>query len=70
MLHTVFVSAYPEQVTINVYNANGILLKTFTRAAVQGTNAWEFDVAGLPAGIYSVVVKSPHQLANAVFFKQ
>jgi hypothetical protein len=70
VLHTVFVSAYPEQVTINVYNANGILLKTFTRAAVQGTNAWEFDVAGLPAGIYSVVVKSPHQLANAVFFKQ
>jgi PKD repeat protein len=70
VLHAVFVSAYPEQVTINIYNANGILLKTYARAAVQGTNTWEFDVASLPSGIYSIVVKSPHQLANAIFFKQ
>jgi hypothetical protein len=70
VLHATFLSVMQEQVTINIYNANGLLLKTFTKTAVQGTNTWEFDVASLPTGIYSVVVKSQHQLANAIFFKQ
>jgi hypothetical protein len=70
ILHAVFLSALQEPVTINIYNANGILIKTYSRLAVQGVNTWEFEVAGLPAGIYSVIVKSPHQLANAIFFKQ
>ena len=69
-LHTIFLSVLQEQVTINIFNANGILVKSYTRAAVIGTNTWEFDVAGLPAGIYSVIITSPHQLANAIFFKQ
>jgi len=69
-LHAVFLSMLLEPVTINIYNANGILIKTYSRIAMNGTNTWEFDVAALPAGIYSVLVISPHQLANAIFFKQ
>jgi hypothetical protein len=69
-LHATFLSLLKEQVTINIYNASGLLLKTYSRPALMGTNTWEFDVSTLPAGIYSVIVSSPHQLANAIFFKQ
>jgi PKD repeat protein len=69
-LHAVFQSSLNQQVTISIYNANGVLVHSYTRNAVPGTNAWDFDVSGLPAGIYSVVVSSPNQLANAIFFKQ
>jgi len=69
-LHAVFLSIIQEPVTINIYNANGILIKTYTRIAIKGTNTWEFDVAALPTGIYSVIIFSPHQLANAIFFKR
>jgi len=69
-LHAIFLSVLQEPVTINIYNANGILIRTYSRIAMNGTNTWEFDVTTLPAGIYSVIVISPHQLANAIFFKQ
>lgn len=69
-LHATFLSTLQEQVTINIFNANGTLLRTYTRFAAMGTNTWDFSLGDLPAGIYSVVVSSPHQLANAVFFKQ
>jgi PKD repeat protein len=69
-LHATFLSLLQEQVTINIYNANGILLKTYSKTAIVGTNTWEFGVGDLPAGIYSVIVSSQHQLANAIFFKQ
>lgn len=69
-VHAVFQSVISEQVTISIYNANGILVRNYSRAATQGTNAWDFDVATLPVGIYTVIVHSPNQLANAVFIKQ
>ncbi len=70
-LHAVFYSTKAETMTIKIFNANGVLLKTFTRPAVVGANDWDFaDVATLPNGIYSVLVQSPTQLANAIFFKQ
>lgn len=69
-LHVVFSSTQSQQVTINIHNANGILVKTYTRSAVIGSNVWDFDVVGLPAGVYSVWVHSANQSANAIFFKQ
>jgi hypothetical protein len=69
-LHAIFLSVLQEQVTINIYAANGLLLKTYSRMAFQGTNTWDMDVSTLPAGVYSVIISSPHQLANAIFFKQ
>jgi PKD repeat protein len=69
-LHIVFRSTLQEEVTVRIYNANGSLLKTYTRNAVTGINTWDVDVNTLPAGIYSLIVQSPHQLANAIFFKQ
>jgi len=70
VLHATFLSVLQEQVAISIYNANGILLKTYIRNALIGANMWEFDVSGLPTGVYSVIVKSPHQFANGIFFKQ
>jgi PKD repeat protein len=69
-LHAIFLSVLQEQVVINIYNANGLLVKSYAKTALQGTNVWEFEVSTLPIGIYSVIVKSPHQLATAIFFKQ
>jgi PKD repeat protein len=69
-LHASFLSVLQEQLSIHIYDVNGVLIKSFSRAVVTGTNTWEFDVTTLTAGIYSVVVTSPHQLANAIFFKQ
>jgi len=69
-LHATFLSILQEQVTVNIYNANGVLIKTYSRFVVNGTNTWEFDVSSLTPGIYSVIVSSTHQLANAIFFKQ
>lgn len=69
-LHAAFISTLQETVTIHIYNANGILIRTYTRVAYVGNNTLEFDVSGLSTGIYSVVISSPHQLANAIFFKE
>jgi PKD repeat protein len=69
-LHALFNSMFTEQVTITIRNANGVVVRTYTRSAVSGMNNWEFNMGDLPAGIYSVIVNSPHQLANALFFKQ
>jgi PKD repeat protein len=70
VLHAVFQSVLHEQVTISIYNANGILVRSNTRTAVAGTNTWDFDLGALPSGIYTMIVHSPAQLANAIFFKQ
>ena len=69
-LHVTFLSVLQEPVIINIYNANGILIKSYSKFAIVGTNKWEFEVAALPKGIYSVIVVSPHQLANSIFIKQ
>jgi PKD repeat protein len=69
-LHVLFQSTQPETVTISIFNANGVLVRSYTRSAVAGANKWAFDVAGLPKGVYSVVVHSASQLASTVFIKQ
>jgi hypothetical protein len=47
-----------------------VLVRNYTRFAVAGGNGWDLDLSTLPPGIYSVVISSPNQLANAIFFKQ
>ena len=69
-LHVRFQSTKQEVVTISIFNANGVLVKSYTRSAVAGANTWGFDVADLPKGLYSVVVHSASQLASTVFIKQ
>jgi hypothetical protein len=53
-----------------VLNANGIVIRNFTRNANVGPNNWTFDASSLLPGIYSMVVQSPNQLASALFIKQ
>jgi PKD repeat protein len=70
ILHAVFKSTLKEEVTVRIYNANGLLVKIYTRNVIVGTNTWDFDLSTLSTGLYSVIVQSPHQLANAIIFKQ
>jgi PKD repeat protein len=70
MLHVAFNSIIQENVSILIYNGNGVLVRNYTRFAVAGGNGWDLDLSTLPPGIYSVVISSPNQLANAIFFKQ
>ena len=69
-LTVVFQSLLQQAVSVRIYNGNGVLIKTYGRPAVVGTNTWTFDLTGLPAGLYSLVVQSPSQFATAIFLKQ
>ncbi len=69
-LHISFRSNRQEMVTIAIYNVNGLIMKTFQRLAAAGQNNWGIDVSTLPNGVYSVIVRSPNQLSNALFSKQ
>lgn len=70
IIHAQFFSTRNENVSIRIYNANGLLLKSFTRSAALGENNWDFEIGTLPTGVYSMVVRSNYQFANAIFFKQ
>lgn len=69
-LHAEFQSYFQEQVNISIYNSNGLVIRSYSKNAVQGMNSWDFNLATLPAGVYSVIVASAQQMANAIFFKQ
>jgi len=70
-LHATFVSLFQQTVTVKIYNANGLMVRSYVRAANVGTNNWNFSDAGtLPTGVYSVIVQSSNQFATAIFFKQ
>lgn len=71
VLNAIFHSTLQQQVTVKIFNANGIMVRSYVRSAVVGANNWNFsDVGTLPTGVYSVVVQSPNQFATAIFFKQ
>jgi PKD repeat protein len=70
VIHAAFISTRTETVQILIFNGNGITVRTYTRPAAMGLNTWDFDVTTLPAGIYSMSVQSPGQMASALFFKQ
>jgi PKD repeat protein len=69
-LHVQFHSLHKETVLVSIFNANGVLVRNYSRNAALGANTWDFDLSGLPTGIYSIVIRSPKQLASSVFFKQ
>jgi hypothetical protein len=69
-IHVTFISSRTELVAVKIYNANGVLLRTFTKSVVAGTNTWDVDLGSLPTGVYSMVVQSANQFATAIFFKQ
>jgi PKD repeat protein len=71
VLNATFVSLFQQTVTVKVYNANGLMIRSYVRSANMGTNNWTFsDVGTLPTGVYSVIVQSANQFATAIFFKQ
>jgi len=69
VLHAQFHSTRTENVSIKIFSANGVVLKSFVKAAAVGQNNWSFEVGTLPSGVYSVVVQSSTQFATAIFFK-
>jgi PKD repeat protein len=71
VLNATFVSLLQQTITIRIYNANGIMVRSYVRTASLGTNNWAFsDVSTLPVGVYSMIVQSANQFATAIFFKQ
>lgn len=68
-LNALFYSTHTEPVNIKIVNANGVIVRTYTRNAVAGSNNWVFDVSGLLPGVYTFVVNSPNQLSSAIFIK-
>ena len=71
VLNATFISAYQQTVSIRIYNANGLMVRSYVRITNMGVNNWTFnDVGTLPTGVYSVVVQSSNQFATAIFFKQ
>jgi PKD repeat protein len=69
-LHAQFYSTKAENVNIKIFNSNGLLVKSFTKAAAHGVNNWDFELGTLPTGAYSMIVQSGFQFATALFFKQ
>lgn len=69
-LHLIFQSNRTETVSVRIYNSMGILVRSHTQSVVQGANGWSYNVSSLIPGAYSVVVQSPNQFANAIFFKR
>lgn len=70
-LHATFVSLLQQSVSVKIYNANGLMIRSYVRNANAGTNNWTFsDMGTLPTGVYSVIVQSSTQFATAIFFKQ
>ncbi len=65
-----FHSLHKEAVLISIFNSSGIVVRNYTRTAALGSNTWEFDLSGLSSGFYSVVVRSPRQVASSAFFKE
>jgi hypothetical protein len=70
VLHVLFYSTHNETVTIKIFNSNGVVVKSYTRAAVVGLNTWDFDEGSLLPGVYSLSVQSANQFAAGIFFKQ
>lgn len=71
VLHATFLSLRAETVSVRIYNANGLVVRSYTKSVSVGTNTWDFsDIGTLPIGVYSVIVMSPTQFADAIFFKQ
>ncbi len=54
---------------IKVVNSNGVVVRSWTRNATQGANNWDFDVATLSTGAYTLYVQSQNQLASQLFIK-
>jgi PKD repeat protein len=69
VLHALFFSTHAEPVTIKLINQNGVVIRSVTKVAVVGPNQWDFEVANLLPGLYSLVVQSPNQQASVLFIK-
>jgi len=70
ILHLLFYSTLTETVNIKIVNANGVIVRNYTRNALLGTNNWDFDVSTLTPGSYMLYVQSPNQLSSQLFIKQ
>jgi hypothetical protein len=68
-LHVEFFSTHTEQVNIKIVNASGIVVRSYVRNVIVGSNNWDVDLSSLLPGIYSFVLQSPNQLSSAIFLK-
>jgi hypothetical protein len=68
-MHVLFLSTHTEPVNIRIVNSYGVLVRNYVRNATAGQNTWDFDMATLPAGTYTLYIQSPNQLSSQLFIK-
>jgi len=70
MLHVEFYSTHTEQITVKIQNSTGVVVRSYIRNVTAGLNNWDIDLSNLVAGIYSLTIQSPNQMASGIFIKQ
>ncbi len=70
VLHVLYQSTKEQDVRVLLFNANGVLVKSYVKTVIVGVNTWSFDVSALPAGIYSLVVQVGSRVVSAAFTKR
>ncbi|HJW15760.1 MAG TPA: T9SS type A sorting domain-containing protein, partial [Flavisolibacter sp.] len=70
VLHVLYQSTKEQEVRVLIFNANGVLVKSWIKNVIPGVNTWSLDLSNLPAGIYSLVVQAGTKVVSAAFTKR
>jgi PKD repeat protein len=68
-MHALFYSKFTETVSIKIVNTYGIIVRSYTRNAVTGSNNWDFDLGTLTPGTYMIYIQSQNQIISQLFIK-
>jgi len=68
-MHLLFYSTHTENVNIKIVNAFGVIIRSYTRNAVIGSNNWDFDLGTLTPGTYMIYIQSQNQFISQLFIK-
>ncbi len=56
-------------VTVQIFDANGRLVSTSSRATIKGNNSFDIESANLSKGIYMVKIQTPEKVMTEKFIK-
>lgn len=59
-----------QDLTLEIYNAAGKLLRLENRRAMKGQNNWKEDISALPVGAYFLRLRSEQVHLNERFIKK
>lgn len=67
-IHALYFTTVTGTVNIRIMSSS-VVVRSFTRSAVNGINNWDFELSSLTPGIYSFVVQGPSQTVRRTFLK-